>query len=441
MRLLKQCFAVLLVWMAVSIFYAIRIPMGYKTFWAEDGALFYQEALQRSFLETLKTPSAGYLCLIGRISGKITSYFPVQNVTIVNFMLACFITALCIVTVYKHSRVFLSKTLLSVLVTIGLVFNPIATFDSLANSANLHFTLPFVLLVILIASQKNSRISLLSVGLIILACLSDPLCIFCFPALLDFKRTGSRVRASINRSVYSTTYLASMLVQFVFTAFYLSQGGRSIGQEHSFIKTSYLFLDRVVGSTFIPGWGRVTSMDLAGGSLTTKLMFRGALAAFILIFWVVLYLRLFNNKSVNEAKLISRDIVLLQLFVCSVTYWYTAGIIFNPEPRYGIFPALCLLMMGAVIIDRYLMASNNLKSGKFVMGMFCLTICATWVFSWAPSSYRITGPEWKEEFAKATKLCANSNDKSEKLQILPEVANWYVEIPCVSLRKASSDPN
>lgn len=434
MRAVKQCFLILAVWMAVSIFYSLRIPMAYKTFWAEDGSLFYQDAANKSFLETLKSPAAGYLCLIGRIGGKFTSFFPVQNVTVVNFLFASLVIALCIVTVYKHSQEFVSKTLLRLIMTLELVFNPIATFDSLANTANLHFTLPFVLLVILVSSRKNAKISLLSVLLIILACLSDPLCIFCFPALLNFNRTGIRVRATLIRSTYSTIYLTSMLVQFIFTAFYLAQGSRKTAQEHSIIKTTYLYLDRVVGSTFIPGWGRVSSTDLAPGSLSTKLMFRAAFAISILILWSILYVRLFKTQTVIKAKLVNRDIVLLLFFVCSATYWFIAGITFNPEPRYGIFPALCLLLVGVVIIDRYMSPGHNLRTGKFVLWTFCLTICATWILSWTPSSYRITGPEWKSEVAKATNRCVVSKSTSEKLQILPEVKQWFVEVHCASLR-------
>jgi hypothetical protein len=431
----KLCISVFFTWFAVSVLYAVRIPMGYKSFWAEDGSIFYQDAAEETFLETLKFPTSGYLILIGRIGGKVTSNFPLENVTFVNFILATFVAALSVVTVFNHSRTLVAKIPLRIIASIGFVFIPVANFDSIANLANLHFFLPFVVLIVLISSQKNVKASLLSVLLIILACLSDPLCIFCFPALLYLKKSGTRFTFSMKDTIYAKTYLASMFIQLAFTVAYLSQGARSFGQEHSVVKTFYLFLDRVVGSTFIPGWGRVSSSDFTGEFLTAKLLSRAVLASTILIFWVVLYLKLIKKEMVvvDKRNLANKDFLLFQLLACSLTYWFVAGIAFNPEPRYGIFPSFCLLMCAIVIVDRYSATQNNLKARRFTLWIFIASISATWIFSWAPSPHRITGPEWREELGRAIKLCTNSNVKSTKLQILPEEGNWFVEVPCSSL--------
>ena len=85
MRLLKLCTSVLATWIAVSILNAVRIPMGYKSFWAEEESVFYQEALDQSFVETLKFSADGYSLFIGRICGKILSYVPLANVTSLTF--------------------------------------------------------------------------------------------------------------------------------------------------------------------------------------------------------------------------------------------------------------------------------------------------------------------------------------------------------------------
>ena len=409
--------------------------MGYKSFWAEDGSLFYQGAVEGSFVDTLKDPTAGYLLLLGRIGGNITSYFPIEYVTLVNFMIATFVMALCIVTLFHHSRTLVSKISLRVCAAIGVAFIPIANFDSLANLANLHFTLPFVVLIVLISSQKSSKTSLLSVLLIILACLSDPLCIFCLPALINMKKAQARFTLSFNKSLYSKAYLASMATQIVFTVVYLTQGARSIGQEHSVIKTTYLFLDRVVGSTFIPGWGHVFSSDLTGDLFIAKLWGRALIAAVILTIWIVVYRKLISKKIMEQRCLLKSQFILFQLLASSLAYWFTAGIIFNPEPRYGIFPALCLLMAATVIIDRYSSTNTTSKSRNLTVWIFCASISATWILSWSPNAYRITGPQWSEEIVKAYNLCTNSNSKSAKLQILPGGDNWYVKVPCSSLIK------
>jgi len=64
------------------------------------------------------------------------------------------------------------------------------------------------------------------------------------------------------------------------------QGARSFGQERSVFKTFYLFLDRVVTSTFIPGWGLVSSSHSAGESFTTKSLSRAVVAMAVLLIWI-----------------------------------------------------------------------------------------------------------------------------------------------------------
>lgn len=437
MPLLKLCISVLATWIAVSILNAVRIPMGYKSFWAEDGALFYQDALDQSFTETLKSPAGGYFNLIGRLGGEILSHVPLLNVTNLNFLLATFVMAISIVTVFNHSRTLIAKLPLRIIASVSLVFTPIASFDSLGNLANLHFTLPFVVLIILISSQTNEKTSSLSVFLIILACLSDPLCIFCFPALLYLKRSETRLTFQAKNTIYIKTFLASMFIQIAFTITYLLQGSRNLGQEHSVVKTFYLFLDRVVGSTFVPGWGRVSSSDFTGESFTTKLLVRAAVAGTVLLIWFFVYLKLQKKERVvvGERDLIMNDVFLYQLLVCLLTYWFIAGIAFNPEPRYGIFPSLCLLMCAIVVIDRYSDFQKSISTKRFtILGFFTL-ISATWILSWTPSPYRITGPEWRNEISKAKEVCAQFETKSTKLRILPETGDWYVEVPCTSLPK------
>lgn len=221
----------------------------------------------------------------------------------------------------------------------------------------------------------------------------------------------------------------------VFTAMYLTQGARSIGQEHSVTKTTYLFLDRVVGSTFIPGWGHVSSSDFTGDLFMAKLLGRAIISAVILGIWIVLYRKLNTKKIADQGYLLKNQVILFQLLASALAYWFAVGIVFNPEPRYGIFPALCLLMAATVIVDRYSSTMAKPKSRKLTVWIFCASISATWILSWSPSAHRITGPQWSEEIVKALKLCTNSNSKSAKLKILPGGDNWYVEVPCTSLIK------
>jgi hypothetical protein len=226
-----------------------------------------------------------------------------------------------------------------------------------------------------------------------------------------------------------------MVIQLLFTVVYLSQGVRTLGQDHSVVKTLYLFLDRVIGSTFIPGWGRVSSSDFSEGSLTSKLLIRAVAASIILVLWLLIYFKLIKKERLVLDKTVftNRNVSLFQVLVSSLTYWFTAGVAFNPEPRYAIFPSLCLLIAAISIVDRILDMQRSPGARKFSLSIFFILISSTWILSWTPSSHRINGPEWRDEIEKAVIRCSNSDINNVKLQILPEKGDWFVEVPCTYL--------
>ena len=63
--------------------------MAYLNFYAEDGSLFFQDAKDFSFPIDLLVPAGGYFVLVSRIIGRLITFFPVEILPLVNFILVC----------------------------------------------------------------------------------------------------------------------------------------------------------------------------------------------------------------------------------------------------------------------------------------------------------------------------------------------------------------
>lgn len=433
MKILARTSYTIGIWIAISTIYGLRIPKGFQSFWAEDGGLFYQDATNHIFPKEFTEPAAGYLVLVARIIARITNLFPLETVPLVNFLQTTLVMTILVLVVFITSETFIIILWLRLLLAASFLFIPIASFESIASSGNLHFFLPVGLVFILISVEKNSKISFFYIFLVALACLSDPLCIFCLPFIFHRKIIRSARQFTFIQSIYSKVFLIALSTQLVFFGFALLHGGRATGQGHSIIKTFYLFLDRVVGSTFVPGWGSVTSGDFINSPLNSKLLIRAIAAILVITFWVILYFKSPKAQPGQNLQVLNQTNVIIKLIGCLVPYWFIAGIGINPEPRYAVFPSFCLLTVGVVVLDRHLMGTVKRQRRIYLLGLFSATLIATWVLSWTPSSLRTTGPEWRNEISKAATRCETLHQQNANLRILPEYSDWFVTVSCDSI--------
>ncbi len=440
----KLIISALIFFTIVVLAYVAKIPMAYLNFYAEDGILFFQDAKDLPFPIDLLVPAGGYFVLVSRIIGRLITFFPVEVLPLVNFIFICVAIAILCAVTWRNLSNFISNALLRLLCCLSLIFLPIINFELMASSSSLHFLLLFPATLILINFRNGESLSGIDTCVLVLALLSDPLSIIIGLVVLlrplNLKIWEST--SSINKRIYVIIFFCIAL-QGLCAAYTLSLGHRKISGSGSLLKTIYLYLDRVVGSSVIPNWGFVNSNDFISGMVTTTLLLRGSVALIIVIFVALLVFHLWRNSK-NDAKVSRRPLHnLLLLLVASSFYWLFAGYLFNPEPRYAIFPGLCLIAVILMLFDVFIKAKGDQKSliqrfrrsGIFFVS---LLLVATWIFSITPSSLRTVGPTWNSELLAARSMCDKPGQEIVKLRILPSSVSWFVTMKCSEVNEKKS---
>ena len=421
--------------------------MAYLNFYAEDGKYFFQEANDLPFPMDLLKP-LDYIILISRIIGRLVTLFPIEILPLINFILVCLAIAfLCAVT-WSNLADLISNTYLKLISCCSIIFLPIINFELLASSSSLHFILLFPATLILINLRNEKSINNSDIFVLALTFLSDPLSIMCLTILAKPENLKNwRLLHSRGKYIYAIIFICVAL-QGLCSLYTLSMGSRKLNAS-SLLKTGYLYLDRVVGSSLIPNWGFVNSNDFYSGILSTKIFLRGGVALIIVMGLVFLALHVWREMKTDNQTIYRPIENVIIIILVSASYWLFAGYFFNPEPRYAIFPGLCLITGILVLVDcltkeeyakeeygkKYLMSRIH-KSGVFFVSVLFIS---TWVFSTKPSPIRIVGPTWESELISARNSCNNSKQEFAKLVTLPTLpttANWFVMLKCDKLKPA-----
>lgn len=409
----------------VAITFALRIPMAYRSFWAEDGNVHLYHALKNQFpIEIFQDNFGGYWNITSRIIARIVILFPIELFTYVNFFLICAVTGLVMFMVYDTTTHVIQSRFLRLLLSASIPMLPIARFDVIATSVNLHYYLLFALLLVLISTSKTNEFKFHHIVTIVLGTLSDPLTIFCMIVLIPSFNLKSK-RFNIPRySKSEKLFVVLAVIHSVFTATRLSQqlSLRQPDADHSIIKAGYLFLDRVLGSTFIPGWGEVSSNDFNGQNISSRLLLRMliGISLFLTLLCIAIYVRALSFRE--NVELPSR--MMFYLFVSGISYWAFSGITFNPEPRYAVYTGLCLLTICIVLIDQV----SRLKKRSLAIPAFSLLLVLTWLFSWTPTEFRTNGATWKSQLVDARNFC--EKEKGATFDFVTMPYNWKLPITC-----------
>ncbi len=409
----------------------VKIPSSLNNFWAEDGT-FYQQALTDEFPRDIFSYGGGYVILISRIVARIVTLGPISYAPFVNVIVVSLILSFFIHRLYVNLNFLIKSKVFKFVASVSVFLLPINSFDVIASGGGLHFQLIFISLVIVLAARERGKISKLDVLIVSIAILSDPF------AFLTLAPLFLRIRNEVfnfwrNKLSCLAIIAASGVIQFVMLAKFHSQESRSISSSHSIVKTLYLFLDRVIGSTFVPHWGRVSSDTLVAGGVKTDLIFRaliGLATLIVILFFAVVHLK--RKLSINERH---SKATLFWLMILPVIYWFTAGYLFNPEPRYAIFPGLSFLLVALFLLDHFSCTERRTFQITLVTYSVMIFSILIWVLSPSPSDRRVIGPEWNSQIFNGKLQCAQANQEFVIVRILPMDSGWKVKILCNSLIK------
>jgi len=211
-RLLGAFFAALLL---------LRSPgsLLHPQFWAEDGALFFQEAFNRGFLPTLLQPASGYLHSFPRLVAGLSQLFPMEMAPLV-FNLAAFLVQLVPAFYLISPRMahlipsFPARAAAALL----LVALP-ASYETHANLTNSHWHLALTAVCILVAQRAaNARVRALEALGAGLIALTGPFSILLLPALAP-RLIGVAKRAGpLRDQIAAIVFAAGAAIQLVFAA-------------------------------------------------------------------------------------------------------------------------------------------------------------------------------------------------------------------------------
>lgn len=422
-RTLRSLASFIGVWIAIAATFAIKVPSSYKKIYAEDG-LSLQQSLRNPFPQELFEPVAGYIDVLLRGSGAIVSLFPLDFAPRIFFLINTFIMASLWLSVFISSRSLISSGRWRGLLATGLILLPIGNFESIANSANLHFYFMSACVLVLLSNPRDRFETIFLSSVVFLAASSLPLMLLTFPLIL----VKNLSREKISRSPRDLAILLSWILGNIFQIVFIltvSLGQRKTSGVNSPTEVLYLFLDRVLGSTIIPFWGTVSASTQTPipRILATSgyLILRAVVALSILLFFTLFTIR--HSRFTSDQRLI-----LMTIIGTGLLHWLVVGTVFNPEPRYAVFSSFSMLVALIYVIQ-------NLSGEYALFKYIAITILLfTWIGSWHTSTLRTDGPTWDTEFRKAQLDCARGA-KYVAITTPPINQNWQVKVNCRYITK------
>lgn len=400
---------------------AIVVPNFFTSIYAEDGARYLQDALDTGGVNNIFKTLAGFADVPARIIAAIASLSPPEWYPISLGVLTILIVALCVIVVFDSVLPILKNKFLAYLFAIFLLVLPIARFESIGNVTNLHFYFFTSSAFILLHFLFRGKISIFQGIFILLAALSVPLTLFLF-VFLFYK---------VNPKLYFRLEFKSLIINpFIILGvgslinFLISWGdtsSRAPRSLNSIFKVAYLYLDRIVGSTFIPLWGRVYSdKDGIGISNSIFNLIGVRLIAASLIFILLLLFSLKLNKD-------SRNFALFLLGI-SVLFGVLLGFFFNLEPRYCIFPSYLLAFVLFFIISS--------QKKRWLEPIVLILLLLLTVNASSDIASRQNSNDWRGQVAIARGKCQNNGIlENVRIRIAPFRADayWSIRLPCSTL--------
>lgn len=416
---LRNSFWFLSVYFAVFIVWRISIPGVTTSLYAEDGQIYLSDAINSGSWNSLLKTYAGYIDVPARLNAGVTALFPVEKFALVNTLLLLVWITLCSMVVFASAKRLLNNSFLAVFCSAFFLLNPAGRFESSGNLTNLHFFLMAATSIVVVDYLKNRKIYLGGCIFVFFSALSTPLVglllLMAIPVFVH-GRSGSWRSVLGKRSPFP--YLIGGTGIMV-AASYSSLGEREPNGYQSIFKVMYLTTDRILGSTFIPGWGSVSgaqeSPEFSGLAIFHNLTLRVVLAFIVGIAFLVLVCRKSNqNRSVAGP-----------LALYAFAYCLLIGFFYNLEPRYTVVPTFMLFLAFLLSITR-IKGLTTLVIGFYVVLLLTL--------SSLQDSNRDSELNWAGELSKATQECRIEMQKTQKIQIaIPpadEKSRWHVLVPC-----------
>lgn len=108
---------------------------GLESLWAEDGQIFFQQALVLDFWDTVFAPYAGYLVLVPRLIGEVGNLVPLPDAAPAMAVASGLVVALCGLVVWFASAAHIRNPYLRGTLVALTVLAPVAGLESVVSAA------------------------------------------------------------------------------------------------------------------------------------------------------------------------------------------------------------------------------------------------------------------------------------------------------------------
>lgn len=407
---------------ASLIAFARLSPTARGTIWAEDGAVFVQDALARPGVLGVFAPYQGYLHVVPRLAAAIVvRLFPVDAYALAISLLSSLIVGLVAFLVF-HCASAISTRLVPRLAwaSITILVAP-AALESQGNFANVHWYLLWLAPWLLIKPARNRPEGIVLFVVAALASLTEILTLMFVPIFLyRYRERGLwPARAGL---------LLGIVCQVLTTTTY----PRSAPFEPANLLS------------VMAGWFLNSSSALVFGTssqIALLVLNFGAMPIVLaaLPFFAGFMFLVFRSTLTNR-------ILALCAVVASVGVW-AAAVLFNFSKefnyaefqatqwrefllgRYSVVPSmflLALLPLLAVALER-----TSVKAATAVLATFTVLQC---LYFFPSFSFRQDGPIWAEGVAGARAACS-ADPAMAAYAVGTAPGNWKVDVPCAILRR------
>jgi hypothetical protein len=399
-----------------------------STIWAEDGRIFYAQALHMSFWEILVTPHDGYGQLFPRLVVQIARLAAPGQAAEILAIAGAFSLAAIACFVFHMARGHIAAPALRALLLAATVLLPVASAELLDNVVNVPWWLFFASFWALLW-RPSSGTGRASAGLVcFLAAASEPLVGLFLP--LGVARALALRKA---RDQAPTIGIVAGLLYQVLVM--VRSSGKIVSSAGGLPGLALSFSVRV-------------GLGLLGGEKGTDWLFtheRGiAVALGAVVFCSLLAVALYFGRSLQV-----RLFTLTAASLCAACYLVPVWLrglgptmqIARVEvaSRYQVVPLLLLMSTLLVVADHWAKertetaprhGSRNWRRVTAVALCACL-LGPTWVVDFRDSNQRSAGPAWGPQVAKATGQCRKAPNAPVSLVIDPP--GWDVSLTCGDL--------
>ena len=419
-----------------------------ETLWAEDGAIFYSQAVAHSVLHTLAASYNGYGQIVPRLAVQLTGLGPLRDVPTVVALAGAVGLALLSCLVFHMARGLIASPALRALLVASMVLLPLAVVEMLDNLVNLPWWIFFAAFWALLWRPASPGGRVVAALVCLLAAASEPLVGLLLPLVIVRAVALPRWRENV-----ASVGLALGLVYEL--AVVLGAHG-----ERTFSKSGVTSIPAAFGARVGLGW--LTGLRATDAIVRWDRPMAEVVGGAIFLAIVVAGLKLGDRRE----RAFTVTVAVLAPLCFSVPVWLRGAGPFMQTAksvgyagRYAATPMLMLISLVLVLAghrsasrararpsSRYGRGAHRRGGGRranlATMGavaLCCVLLVPGWTADFRDHNGRSKGPAWTGRLPVALALC-RSNPPPRLVAIMIDPPVDHVVLTCRALvQKATGD--